>query len=191
MIINARSDCNSLSFTWHSASPRTWSILVQQLSCGSAWRPPADCLQWFTGASGVIQSFNFAGGMHLASHQYNVCIRSEQGRCSIKYSAVSDQLQLSGATSPAAGLSGDACSLDYITISGGGATAGADSSSYDRFCGMKLTLPPSSTTSVTVFTNVSPFMVGVHLDGSEVNPSTTSTEASLGFSLNYEQIQCN
>ena len=56
---------------------------------------------------------------------------------------------------------------------------------------MKLTLPPSSTTSVTVFTLVSPFMVGVHLDGTEANPSTTTTEASLGFSLSYEQIQCN
>ena len=81
MIINARSDCNTLSFTWSSsASPRSWRIQVQQMSCGSAWRPPADCLQWLTGASGVIQSFNFAGGRgtHLASHDYNVCIRTEQ-----------------------------------------------------------------------------------------------------------------
>ena len=56
-----------------------------------------------------------------------------QGQCSIKYSAVSDQLQVSGATSPGAGISGDACDLDYIVISGAGATAGADSSSYDRW----------------------------------------------------------
>ena len=78
MIINARSDCNTLSFTWSSASPRSWSIQVQQLSCGSAWRPPGGCLQWFTGASGLIQSFNFAGGSHLASQHYNACIRTEQ-----------------------------------------------------------------------------------------------------------------
>ena len=46
------------------------------------------------------------------------------------YSA--EQLQVSGATSPGAGLTGDDCSLDYITIAGAGATAGADSSTYDR-----------------------------------------------------------
>ena len=55
-----------------------------------------------------------------------------QGQCSIKYSAVSDHMQVSGATAPGAGISGDACDLDYIVISGAGATAGADSSSYDR-----------------------------------------------------------
>ena len=46
------------------------------------------------------------------------------------YSA--EQLQVSGATSTGAGLTGDDCSLDYITIAGAGATAGADSSTYDR-----------------------------------------------------------
>ena len=135
------------------------------------------------------------------------------------YSA--EQLQVSGATSPGAGLTGDDCSLDYITIAGAGATAGADSSTYDRswsrqllgriyvsiiiqqsdlyiktaycfrYCGGKLTLPPDASTSVTVLTNVSPFMVGVHLDGTEANPSTSTTEANIGFSLYYEQIKCS
>ena len=77
---------------------------------------------------------------------------------------------------------------------------------------MMLVMPPSSSTGVTVFTNTQPFMVGVyllyltisnyltistlskvgvHLDGDETNPTTSTTEAGLGFNLHYEQIKCN
>ena len=54
-----------------------------------------------------------------------------QGFCTIKYTPVSGQFQVSGATSPVVGISGDDCSLDYIVISGGGPTAGSDGT-YDR-----------------------------------------------------------
>ena len=54
-----------------------------------------------------------------------------QGYCSIKYSPVSDQFQLSGATSPALGYNGDACSLDYVVISNGAPSPGEDVT-YDR-----------------------------------------------------------
>ena len=33
--------------------------------------------------------------------------------------------------------------------------------------------------------------VGVHLDGDETNPTTSTTEAGLGFNLHYEQIKCS
>ena len=56
---------------------------------------------------------------------------SDQGYCSIKYSPVSDQFQLSGATSPALGYNGDACSLDYVVISNGAPSPGEDVT-YDR-----------------------------------------------------------
>ena len=54
-----------------------------------------------------------------------------QGYCSIKYSPVSDQFQLSGASSPALGYNGDACSLDYVVISNGAPSPGEDVT-YDR-----------------------------------------------------------
>ena len=44
---------------------------------------------------------------------------------------MSDQFQLSGATSPALGYNGDACSLDYIVISNGAPSPGEDVT-YDR-----------------------------------------------------------
>ena len=80
MIVVVRDDCNTLTFTWSSSSPRSWNIQVQQLSCAAAWRPQEGCLQWVTGTSGSLQSYNYRGGLHLASHYYNICIRTEQVR---------------------------------------------------------------------------------------------------------------
>ncbi len=42
-------------------------------------RAPTDCLQYFTGATGTIQSFNFAKKLMLQSLSYTVCIRQERG----------------------------------------------------------------------------------------------------------------
>ena len=43
----------------------------------------------------------------------------------------------------------------------------------------------------TVYTNVEPFMIGVHFNGDETNPTTSTTEASLGFNIYYEQVACS
>ena len=42
-------------------------------------RAPADCRQYFTGVSGAVKSYNFAGGQMLASQQYTDCFRQELG----------------------------------------------------------------------------------------------------------------
>ena len=46
------------------------------------------------------------------------------------------------------------------------------------------------TISNNIYTNTR-FKVGVHLDGDETNPTTSTTEAGLGFNLHYEQIKCS
>ena len=56
---------------------------------------------------------------------------------------------------------------------------------------MLLVFPPSNTIGQTVYTNVEPFMIGVHFNGDETNPTTSTTEASLGFNLYYEQVACS
>ena len=51
---------------------------------------PSACLQYYTGVSGTIKSFNFDGsetGPHLASQSYAICIRDEALYCSIEYAA--------------------------------------------------------------------------------------------------------
>ena len=48
-------------------------------------RAPSDCVQYFTGTSGNVQSYNFAGGQLLQSQDYTNCIRTEEGYCSIQW----------------------------------------------------------------------------------------------------------
>ena len=42
--------------------------------------------------SGTVYSYNYQGGIHLANQQYNNCIRTEEGYCSIAYTSSSFQV---------------------------------------------------------------------------------------------------
>jgi len=62
---------------------RMWKILVRTIECDSPSKAPGGCLQYFTGTSGNIVSFN--GGETAAMLDdllYNVCIRREANMCS-------------------------------------------------------------------------------------------------------------
>ena len=48
-------------------------------------RAPPDCVQWFTGTTGAVKSYNFAGSQLLQSQYYNNCIRTEKGYCGIQW----------------------------------------------------------------------------------------------------------
>ena len=48
-------------------------------------RAPTDCVQWFTGKTGAVKSYNFAGSQMLQSQIYNNCIRTEKGYCAIQW----------------------------------------------------------------------------------------------------------
>jgi len=90
-----------------------------QFECSDRHRPPPGCTQYHTGVSGTLNSYNFAGGYHLANMDYSHCIRTERGYCSIWYHQVSaSSFKMSGtnaATAP--GVTGDSCAtLDHVTI---------------------------------------------------------------------------
>merc|ERR1711881_664077 len=110
MIIEAKETWNTLTFTWTGTTTQTWNIHIMQIGCTEPWKPSAGCLQYFTGVTGNLYSYNYAGGVHLANQQYTNCIRTEQGYCSITYTEV---------------LTGDLCTGDYIVIPSGGASVGA------------------------------------------------------------------
>ena len=48
-------------------------------------RAPTDCVQYFTGKSGTVKSYNFGGGQLLQSQIYTNCIRTEAGYCAIQW----------------------------------------------------------------------------------------------------------
>ena len=68
-------------------------------------RAPTDCVQYFTGVSGSVKSYNYAGSQILAGQRYNNCIRTEKGYCAIQWKE-------SSTTSP------DPFSLDSISVVG-------------------------------------------------------------------------
>ena len=190
MILEAHEYCNSLHFAWSTSTTRSWNIHIMQISCDATWKPPVDCLQYFTGITGYIYSYNYAGGTHLANQDYTNCIRTEQGYCSIEYTPVNGKFQVSGSTTaPLAANVGDTCSRDFIIVPGLGTTAGA-TSNFDRLCGSLFSTIDTSAIGTTVFANKQPFQVGVYMDSGETNPATTTLEASLGFYIYYSQTAC-
>ena len=49
------------------------------------FRAPTDFVQYFTGKSGNVKSYNFAGAQLTQSLEYTNCIRTEEGYCSIQW----------------------------------------------------------------------------------------------------------
>ena len=80
----------SLKHTYGDTSSKTWNILARQIACTSNWkynwqiynffffyfflpnilRAPTDCVQYFTGVSGNVKSYNFAGSQVLQTQNY-------------------------------------------------------------------------------------------------------------------------
>jgi hypothetical protein len=50
------------------------------------------CLQYFTGVSGQIKSYNYdpGAGLQLSRQDYSICIRMERNFCGIQYTACPD-----------------------------------------------------------------------------------------------------
>lgn len=63
---------------------RLWEVRIVQVHFSE--RAPAGCLQYHTGIKGVVQTMNFAdNGRHLADQEYTICMRQEEGMCTIGY----------------------------------------------------------------------------------------------------------
>jgi len=90
-------DCTTLSFNFKEPEPtRNWNMTIIQIPCDYGNKAPPGCLQFYFGftgdnAQGVIQSFNFNGGYHLADQNQYICIRRETNRCAICYSQIDNR----------------------------------------------------------------------------------------------------
>ena len=89
---------------------RSFSVKVTQIECDSLSKgdrrrfynsslcflivqPAGDgCLQYFTGVSGQMFSFNYnnAEGLQLSNTDYTMCVRMERNFCGIQYTACPD-----------------------------------------------------------------------------------------------------
>jgi len=169
-----------------TALARTWKILVRTIECDSPAKAPGGCLQYFTGTSGNIVSFN-AGttGALLDDLLYNVCIRREAGMCSYTVrqarsatGATPDAFQV-GATSTTAGRVGLAnCAAAMLIIPNSAVQA-------PEYCGAFLVNKDADTTASPVTGNGAQFQITVL-----TTAAGNAGAAGSGFDLVYAQVGC-
>jgi hypothetical protein len=200
----ASSDTATAKFTFLSTSTtgRTYEIKVTQIACSDINRPQAGCLQYHTGLTGRLSTFNFAetttaSQMHLGSQEYNICIRQEQGYCCVQYSVCADTNSFSlDQKSEAADTAdiGTYCTNDFIEIGGGSATCNINSVggySNTRYCGRILSLALSGAINIPICDCTAPFSVYIKTDGL-IDAATTAAAVpnNRGVCLEYTQIPC-
>ena len=49
------------------------------------YRAPTNCVQYFTGLSGSVETYNHQGAQVLQGMNYQNCIRTEKGYCKIQW----------------------------------------------------------------------------------------------------------
>ena len=80
MYVHASPQCNVLSASFGSSSTATssaFTIKVTQVLCSSKLKAPQGCLQYFTGTTGTITTYNYnsGGGVLLTNQDYSICLR--------------------------------------------------------------------------------------------------------------------
>lgn len=168
-----------------------WEMQISQIACNSPYRPPANCLQYFTGPSNTISSFNFridVDSTYTNFLNYAICIRKEKGYCAIEYTNtetpglatfdIVNKVNNNGEvidTTPEgeAGVGLSQCPNDYLVLGG------------VRVCGNVL----NDGATNPKFTENAP--VQDRTNGPFIAQFTSDGEyAGRGFKLDYQQMLC-
>ncbi|XP_078034170.1 uncharacterized protein LOC144468505 [Augochlora pura] len=193
---------------------RSWKVRISQIRCDTIYRAEEGCLQYFTGISGQIKSFNYdpSTGLQLSNQDYSICIRMERNFCGIQYMACASDGQsmvTSNGATPAgqmvrnnaftltgntqgtqiAAMTGAACQTDWLTIpcaSNSGKLPTAMMTCVDRICGGTFNSENQSLNSSSVVSTVKPFRLIFHTDSTEA----PNDVGNRGFCLNYVQQPC-
>merc|ERR1712170_69253 len=119
------SSCVTALFTFGAGTVnRRYTIHVIQYESTNEMGGPPGCLQFFTGATGLVQTFNWqtaTTSVHLASQTYDVCVRKMIGMCVICWAS-----ETSGVFNAAAN---QATLGSFGVNNGAGPTAGTEAKS--------------------------------------------------------------
>ncbi|XP_050592219.1 uncharacterized protein LOC126923126 isoform X1 [Bombus affinis] len=193
---------------------RSWKVRVSQIRCNTIYRAEEGCLQYFTGISGQIKSFNYDPntGLQLSNQDYSICIRMERNFCGIQYMACpvddkdavvandgatmarmarSNGFTLTGNTQAMqiASMTGAACQTDWLTIpcaSNTGRLPTSMMTCIDRICGGTFNAENQNLNASSVISTVKPFRLIFHTDSVEA----PNDVGNRGFCLNYIQQLC-
>ena len=189
----------TVSFTFSGTSTtRQWDIKVTQIPCYASWKPPGGCLQFHTDLAGRIKTFNFddsSDQQHLASQEYNICIRPQAGYCCVEYSLCSDTnswtLDADADIANTADLDSQCNADDHLRIQGFSAECDPGNSNialHTKLCG---TVFEASTTMALASSDtkicdcVSPYNIEVYTDAIQ-----EAASVSRGACLEYNQVPC-
>jgi len=120
--------CVTAAFSFGlDTATRNYKIHVIQYDRLNEMGGPAGCLQFFTGATGTVNTFNWiavATSTHLANQDYDVCIRRMKDLCTICWSPITV-----GANTPVRGsfgLSNGGVAADAVAMAGQAISCVAD-----------------------------------------------------------------
>ncbi|XP_014369924.2 uncharacterized protein LOC106719946 [Papilio machaon] len=197
----------TITATLATTFSRRWNMRLTQLGCDCPGIAPNGCLQYYTGLTGTINSFNYGttpntalsaslvtGTRQIANLNYGICIRMEAGYCAIQYSQAANDIysftvtgDVDGADNTVLGtavgaVNGAACTTDFVVIPNPTVVATGVTAGTDRFCGLGF---------VPVQSGAKPFVLYVVTDANEGATATTPPDVSnRGFSLAYTQVAC-
>jgi len=172
---------------------KSYNILARQIACTATWKAPTDCVQWFTGTTGSVKSYNFGGGQILRGQIYNNCIRTEAGYCAIQWKESSttspDPFDVGTGTS----IDATACpgALIFIpNLSPNGLSkipipVSPALAFQSEQCGSNFGIEGMGTIASALVTRQQPFILGVYTD-----TTSTFTSPTTGFNLDYTQLPC-
>ena len=77
---------------------------MAQIPCHTNYMAPHDCLQYHTGKSGTVRSWNYPHGTNIRNTLYFICTRQEEGTCGTAWSphTISDSVSAFDFTGSAA-----------------------------------------------------------------------------------------
>jgi len=192
---------------------KNWRIKVSQIECSSEWRAPQGCLQYFTGVTNIVTSFNWDGtsatSRQLANQNYEICFRQEEGMCKINYNespigtAGVDAFDLGHANAIAAGqgkmVNCMSAGNSYIQIYGAeppqrliidetAANADGDQFGLGIFCGEVLcsAAAPDAANGCTQTTTVTASAIPFTIQ----HVAQASAGTNAGFSIQATQVPC-
>jgi len=205
------STCLKNVFTFDGDSTtRAMDIMITQYDCKSMLGGPPGCLQYFTGTTGTVSSFNYDSTSttkrHLSNQDYEMCFRRESGYCSICYIATAFGLSLSLSDTAAQGAIVSNCQLDYLQIPDGMTQANAKlttqgTTASNRFCGRFMATTSAATANASVCSSNRPFRMAFRTTSGETITATTANKGTenelsltpygtLGFSVVWTQQSC-
>jgi len=177
------------------SSDYKWGLWITQIFCDGTRtiQAPTGCFQYHFDYSGIVQSFNYAGGQYFNDQHYRICILASNDACRIDYRSEGEfMLEKWGnyKTNPytRAGVTSQYCVRDYLQIPGG--FGGDQNLSHDRFCGGELSSSHGARTSQPVVTSVKSRLSTLEFHSGTPEGEYKSEHHNPGFRLRYQQMAC-